>query len=78
MLLTEFDEELFAKTMKEEGYEEGHEKGREEGYEKGHEEGENRLSRLSLKLVEEKRMRDLERIMQDKNFRNTLYKRYGL
>ncbi len=35
MLLTEFDEELFARTMKEEGLEEGIEKGRKEGLEKG-------------------------------------------
>lgn len=35
MLLTEFDEELFARTMKEEGLEEGIEKGRKEGLEEG-------------------------------------------
>ena len=35
MLLTEFDEELFAKTMKEEGREEGRKKGQKEGLEEG-------------------------------------------
>ncbi len=35
MLLTEFDEELFARTMKEEGLEEGIEKGLKKGLEKG-------------------------------------------
>ncbi len=70
MLLTEFDEELFAKTMKEEG--------REEGRKEGREEGENRLSQLYLKLVSEKRTQDLERVMKDKGFREHLYKRYGL
>ncbi len=74
MLLTEFDEELFAKTMKEEGREEGRKEGRKEG----REEGENRLSQLYLKLVSEKRTQDLERVMKDKGFREHLYKRYGL
>ncbi len=62
MLFTEFDEELYAKTMKEEG----------------REEGENRLNSLYLKLAAEKRTKDLEKAMQDKNFRNSLYKRYGM
>lgn len=62
MLLTEFDEELFEKTIREES----------------REEGEDRLNRLYLKLVSEKRANDLEKAMQDKEFRNTLYKRYGL
>ena len=39
MLLTEFDEELFAKTMKEEGREEGRQEGRREGREEGRREG---------------------------------------
>ncbi len=46
MLLTEFDEERFVRTMKEEGREEGIEKGREE-------EGE-RMGRLILRLTAEK------------------------
>ena len=39
MLLTEFDEELFAKTMKEEGREEGRQEGRKKGQKEGLEEG---------------------------------------
>ena len=39
MLLTEFDEELFARTMKEEGLEEGIEKGLEKGRKEGLEQG---------------------------------------
>ena len=74
MLLTEFDEEAYAKIMREEGREEGTEEGREEG----REEGEERLSRLWLKMVEEKRTNDLERAMRDKDFRDMLYQRYGL
>ncbi len=71
MLLTEFDEDLFIKTMKEEGREEGleeglregfkkgrnegFEKGRNEGFKKGRNEGEDRVSRLYQRLMEEKR-----------------------
>lgn len=66
MLLTEFDEELYARTVKEEGIEEGIEK------------GENRISQLYLRLIAEKRMEDLERAAADRTFRESLYKKYGL
>ena len=66
MLLTEFDEELFVKTMKEEGREEGRE------------EGEDRMGRLNLCLIKDQKMAELERAAQDKGFRESLYKRYGL
>lgn len=62
MLLTEFDEEAFAEAMKEEG----------------REEGEQRLNQLYTRLMEEKRTKDLERAIQDKEFRGILYQRYGL
>ena len=86
MLLTEFDEDLFIKTMKEEGREEGLEeglgeglkKGRNEGFEKGRNEGEDRVSRLYQRLMEEKKMTELERAASDRTFREMLYKRYGI
>lgn len=62
MLLTEFDEEAFAEAMKEEG----------------RTEGEERVNQLYTRLVEEKRTKDLERAIQDKEFRSILYQRYGL
>jgi predicted transposase YdaD len=70
MLLTEFDEELFAETMREEG--------REEGLKEGREEGEDRLNQLYVTLMKEQKSKDLERAMQDKGFRDMLYERYGL
>lgn len=70
MLLTEFDEELFAETMREEG--------REEGLKEGREEGEDRLNKLYVTLMKEQKSKDLERAMQDKGFRDMLYERYGL
>ena len=86
MLLTEFDEDLFIKTMKEEGREEGLEeglreglkKGRNEGFEKGRNEGEDRVSRLYQRLIEEKKMTELERAASDRTFREMLYKKYGI
>ncbi len=94
MLLTEFDEDLFIRTMKEEGREEGleeglreglkkgrnegFEKGRNEGFEKGRNEGEDRVSRLYQRLMEEKKMTELERAASDRTFREMLYKRYGI
>ncbi len=102
MLLTEFDEDLFIRTMKEEGREEGLEeglreglkkgrnegfekgrnegfkKGRNEGFKKGRNEGEDRVSRLYQRLMEEKKMTELERAASDRTFREMLYKRYGI
>ncbi len=94
MLLTEFDEDLFIRTMKEEGREEGleeglreglkkgrnegFEKGRNEGFEKGRNEGEDRVSRLYQRLIEEKKMTEMERAASDRTFREMLYKRYGI
>ena len=94
MLLTEFDEDLFIKTMKEEGREEGleeglregfkkgrnegFEKGRNEGFKKGRNEGDDRVSRLYQRLIEEKKMTELERAASDRTFREMLYKRYGI
>ncbi len=94
MLLTEFDEDLFIRTMKEEGREEGleeglreglkkgrnegFEKGRNEGFKKGRNEGEDRVSRLYQRLIEEKKMTEMERAASDRTFREMLYKRYGI
>ncbi len=94
MLLTEFDEDLFIKTMKEEGREEGleeglregfkkgrnegFEKGRNEGFKKGRNEGEDRVSRLYQRLIEEKKMTEMERAASDRTFREMLYKKYGI
>ncbi len=78
MLLTEFDEDLFIRTMKEEGREEGLEEGLREGFKKGRNEGEDRVSRLYQRLMEEKKMTELERAASDRTFREMLYKRYGI
>ena len=70
MLLTEFNEERFIRTMREEG--------REEGTEEGREEGEDRVNQLYRRLIQEKRYGDLERATRDRGFQKELYARYGL
>lgn len=66
MLLTEFDEAAYVKTL------------RDEGREEGKKEGENRLSELNLKLISEKRFDDLEYAAKDEEFRKKLFQQYGL
>ena len=60
------------------GRNEGFEKGRNEGFKKGRNEGEDRVSRLYQRLIEEKKMTELERAASDRTFREMLYKRYGI
>lgn len=66
MLITEFDQVLYEKTI------------RQEEREEGRQEGENRLRDLVLSLMKEGKMDDMEHAMQDNNFRNQLYQRYNL
>ena len=66
MLITEFDQVLYEKTI------------RQEGCREGRQEGENRLRDLVLSLMKEGKMDDMEHAMQDNNYRNQLYQRYNL
>ncbi len=67
MLLTEFDEELFARTMKEEGLEEGIEKGLEKGRKEGLEKG------IQI-FIED----NLEEEVPEERIRSKLQKHFGL
>ena len=71
MLLTEFDEELFARTMKEEGLEEKIEKGLKKGLEKGRKEG---LEKGIQIFIED----NLEEEVPEERIRSKLQKRFGL
>ena len=71
MLLTEFDEELFARTMKEEGLEEGIEKGLKKGLEKGRKEG---LEEGLQIFIED----NLEEEVPEERIRSKIQKRFGL
>ena len=74
MLLTEFNQVLYERTIRGEGRKEGEEEGRKEG----EKEERKRLSGLVLSLMKEGKMDDMEHAMQDNNFRNQLYQRYNL
>ncbi len=62
MLLTEFNQEAFARTIREEGVEEGAE----------------RVNQLNSRLIAEERFDDLARATNDKQYQSQLYKEYGL
>lgn len=61
-----------------EAFEDGFEKGEEKGIEKGIEKGEKRLGTLMQCLMEEHKLDDARRAVQDEAFRNELYKKYGI
>ena len=86
MCLREYDEkrtmELFEKEWKEEGLEEGLMRGRQEGLEegekKGLQKGEKMMGSLMTILYSVGKMDDATRAVEDKEFREKLYKEYGI
>ena len=56
--------------VRKEGWNEGHSTGRSEG--------EDRLNNLNCRLIADKRYEDLERATQDREYREQLYKEYGI
>ena len=54
------------------------EDGRKEGKEEGEKEGEERVSRLNLLLMAEKRYDDLERASKDREYRKQLFETFGI
>ena len=50
----------------------------EDGFEKGEEKGEKRLGTLMQCLMEEHKLDDARRAVQDEAFLNELYKKYGI
>lgn len=66
MILTEYNEELRKKTLKEEGYKEGFEEGVE------------LCANLMKILLSSGRLKDVERAASDKAFRDALLKEYKL
>ena len=74
MLLTEFNQVQYEKTIRQESWEEG----LEVGEKKGRKEGENRLNDLYFSLMREGRMNDLERAMKDNDFRAQLFQSHNL
>ena len=50
----------------------------EDGEKKGMEQGEERLSRLTLLLMNEKRYDDVEKVLKDKEYRSKMFKSMGV
>ena len=70
MILTEYNEELRKKTLREEGF--------AEGLAEGFAEGVDLCANLMKILFSSGRMKDVERAAYDKAFRNALFKEYKL
>ena len=70
MSIFEYDEEKHMKSEREWAYKNGHEKGLEEG--------EQRLIKLHQLLLSADRNDDLTRAINDKDYREQLYREYNL
>ena len=86
MLLTEYDEERHIENERriaaDEAYARGAEWGREaglaEGEKKGLAEGEKLFGELTNLLLKASRIEDLQRAAEDKEYRQKLYREFGL
>ena len=74
MLLTEFDEERYERTLRKDALEEGIEK----GIEKGIEVEKKRLNKLIEILLSEGRIEDLRKSTVNKEYQNQLMKEFGI
>lgn len=70
MSIYEYDEEKTMRKMREEGHEEGHKEGVKEG--------EKFFAILAKRLLEDSRQDDLLKATDDREFREMLYREYGL
>ena len=82
MSLYEYDEERHMRqereASREEGIKQGIKEGRKEGIKEGRIQGQQRINNLFSRLVQDNRMKDLERSVQDPQYQEKLLKEYGL
>ena len=78
MILTEYNEELRKKTLREEGFAEGFAEGLAEACAEAYEEGVELCANLIKILLSSGRLKDAERAASDKAFRDALFKEYKL
>ena len=82
MLMSEYNYEDDIAEQREEAYEEGKKAGKELGLSEGRNlgilAGEERYSKLLIKLTEEGKTNEILKVAQDSEFREKLYKEYGL
>ena len=90
MSIFEYDEEKHIRNEKKLSYQEGHKIGMEEGHrtgleeghrrgmEEGEKRGEDRLNRLHKKLLDENRIEELRKSVEDESYQKKLFEEYGL
>lgn len=83
--IADYQEQKHKKEMEEavkqglaEGMEQGIEQGIERGIKQGIEKGEQKLALLNKALLEDYRIADLQRALEDAEYRETLYREYGI
>ena len=77
MCLTEYDEEQHMAFIRQEGIQEGIQIGHEGGVQEGIQIADNRYSALMNKLLSMDKYQDIRHAVEDKDFREALYKEYG-
>ena len=50
----------------------------DDGVKAGEKKGEEKMSKLTIRLLDEKRYEDLERAVKDQEYREKLYKAFGI
>lgn len=78
MFLTDFDEKKYRKILARDAKEEGRTEGRKEGLEAGRTESRGIINELTKRLIQEGRMEDLKRSLDDHAYQDQMLKEYGL
>ena len=78
MFLTDFDEKKYRKILARDAKEEGRTEGRKEGLEVGRTESRGIINELTKRLIQEGRMEDLKRSLDDHAYQDQMLKEYGL
>lgn len=74
----EYNEELVIADIRKDEFRLGKEEGLEQGIEQGIEQGEARFAILNKKLLADNRIADLEKVLDDTEYREELYQEYGI
>lgn len=78
MSIFEYDEEKHIRNEKELSYRMGMEEGHKTGLEEGEKRGEDRLNRLHKKLLDENRMEELRKSVEDESYQKKLFEEYNI
>lgn len=78
MSIFEYDEEKHIRNEKELSYRMGMEEGHRTGLEEGEKRGEDRLNRLHKKLLDENRIEELRKSVEDESYQKKLFEEYNI